>query len=342
LEQLRVERTRRREQDGTVNINISTADRSGRKVITAKDVSFAYDEPIVSSLTTTIMRGDRIGVIGPNGCGKTTLLNILLGRRPPDRGTVEHGTNLEIVYFDQHREQLMEDRDVLYNVSNGNEFVQVDGSRRHAIGYLKDFLFSPDRIRQPVSSLSGGERNRLLLARLFTRPSNVLVLDEPTNDLDLETLEMLEARLLDYPGTVLLVSHDRSFLDNLCTSCFVFEGKGVIKEYVGGYSDWQRVVQRRDTPAAKASPKKATPAQSQAPSHQQKLTNKEREELKKLPGRIEQLEAELEELQQHMADPEFFKGPADEVKSVSRRIAELPGAIEQAYTRWTELEQRPS
>ncbi|NCD32034.1 MAG: ATP-binding cassette domain-containing protein [Spartobacteria bacterium] len=340
LEGLRQERAARRERTGQAGISIQKAERSGRKVITAKKMSFGYaDLPdTISELTTTIMRGDRIGIIGPNGCGKTTLLNLLLGRLPPREGTLEHGTRLEIAYFDQHRHQLEDDKDVKYNVADGNDFITLHGSRRHVISYLQDFLFSPERIVQPVSSLSGGERNRLLLARLFTKPSNVLVLDEPTNDLDVDTLELLEAQLMEYEGTVLLVSHDRVFLDNLCSSCFVFEDD-TINEYVGGYSDWQQTLKRRRKEEAASVAQTSSKKKSRGPMTK-KLSNREREELEAMPQRLEELEEELEQIQLKMGDPAFFRGDPHAVRTSTARSAELPALIEQTYARWNELEQR--
>ena len=261
LERLRLERAARRERSGTVTLRAQEADRSGRLVVEAKNVNFSHGaRPIVKNFTTTITRGDRIGLIGPNGCGKTTLLRLLLGELAPDSGTIQLGTNLEVAYFDQLREQLDPDKSVQENIAGGNEYIEIGANRKHVLGYLQDFLFSPDRARTPVRVLSGGERNRLLLARLFTRSFNLLVLDEPTNDLDIETLELLEELLLEFSGTLLLVSHDRAFLDNVVTSTLVFEGGGVIGEYVGGYSDWIR--QRKLlTPARTApAPKVAIPA----------------------------------------------------------------------------------
>ena len=343
LQRLRTERSARRTRPGEVRMSIQSADRSGTQVIAAKAVSFAYPEqsPVLRDFSTTIRRGDKIGIIGPNGCGKTTLLRLLLGRSPPQSGTVKHGTTLEISYFDQHRHQLDDERSVLDNVADGRESVVVDGGRKHILGYLQDFLFTPDRARQPVSSLSGGERNRLLLARLFVRPSNVLVLDEPTNDLDAETLELLEARLVDYPGTVLVVSHDREFLDNLCTGTLVFEGEGLVREYAGGYSDWQQVRERgaSSTPASAAKPKpeaRATPSASRPKT----LSNREREEWEALPGRIEALEAEMEQLHQAMADPAHFRRDPGDIQEAADRARAIPEEIEAAFERWAVLEER--
>ncbi|MDH5760390.1 MAG: ATP-binding cassette domain-containing protein [Gemmatimonadota bacterium] len=355
LERLREQRAARRERVGRVRMNVQQGERSGEKVITARGVRFAYGEDVlVRDLSTTIVRGDRIGLIGPNGVGKTTLLRILLGELAPQAGTVEHGTALSVAYFDQHREQLDEDASVADNVGMGSDHVVLDGERRHIMGYLADFLFSSERARQPVRSLSGGERNRLLLARLFTRPANVLVLDEPTNDLDAETLELLETRLLEFGGTVLVVSHDRSFLDNLCTGTLVFEGRGGVKEYAGGYSDWKRIAFRKEdeAPAKKAKGRPAGPegaavtrsaaSGSGAPSTPRaaKLTFKERRELETLPGKIEALEAELESLHAEMTDATFFRRGADAIKAATERAGLLEQEIEEAFTRWTELGER--
>ena len=341
LKKLRDERAARRERVGQADIQIQNSSRSGRKVIDVKNLHFAYPgTPIVQELTTTIMRGDKVGILGSNGCGKTTLLRLLLGQSEPQQGTVKHGTSLEVAYFDQHRDQLDESRTVMDSVARGNDWVTVQGQRRHVAGYLRDFLFSPDRMRQEVVSLSGGERSRLLLARLFTLPSNLLVLDEPTNDLDTETLEMLEARLLDYPGTVLVVSHDRRFLDNLCSSTLVFEGEGLVREYVGGYSDWLRMSRPAGGPDAATKPKhrNSSPAPTARPTR--KLTNKEREEWTLSQARIEAMEQELEQLHATMSEPGFFRGDAEEIRKASDRAAALPQEIETTFARWAELDER--
>jgi ATP-binding cassette subfamily F protein uup len=341
LKKLRDERAARRERVGQADIQIQNSSRSGRKVIDVKNLHFAYPgTPIVQELTTTIMRGDKVGILGSNGCGKTTLLRLLLGQSEPQQGTVKHGTSLEVAYFDQHRDQLDESRTVMDSVARGNDWVTVQGQRRHVAGYLQDFLFSPDRMRQEVASLSGGERSRLLLARLFTLPSNLLVLDEPTNDLDTETLEMLEARLLDYPGTVLVVSHDRRFLDNLCSSTLVFEGEGLVREYVGGYSDWLRMSRPAGGPDAATKPKhrNSSPAPTARPTR--KLTNKEREEWTLSQARIEAMEQELEQLHATMSEPGFFRGDAEEIRKASDRAAALPQEIETTFARWAELDER--
>jgi len=341
LKKLRDERAARRERVGQADIQIQNSSRSGRKVIDVKNLHFAYPgTPIIQELTTTIMRGDKVGILGSNGCGKTTLLRLLLGQSEPQQGTVKHGTSLEVAYFDQHRDQLDESRTVMDSVARGNDWVTVQGQRRHVAGYLQDFLFSPDRMRQEVVSLSGGERSRLLLARLFTLPSNLLVLDEPTNDLDTETLEMLEARLLDYPGTVLVVSHDRRFLDNLCSSTLVFEGEGLVREYVGGYSDWLRMSRPAGGPDAATKPKhrNSSPAPTARPTR--KLTNKEREEWTLSQARIEAMEQELEQLHATMSEPGFFRGDAEEIRKASDRAAALPQEIETTFVRWAELDER--
>jgi ATP-binding cassette subfamily F protein uup len=288
------------------------------------------------------MRGDKVGIIGPNGCGKTTLLNLLLGQLSPQSGSVKHGTALDIAYFDQHREQLDESQTVVEAIAGGSEYVEVGEGRKHVMGYLQDFLFSSERARESIRSLSGGERNRLLLARLFTRSANVLVLDEPTNDLDTETLELLEARLMEFAGTVLVVSHDRAFLDNLCTSTLVFEGHGVVKEFVGGYSDWKHTVAgAADVPAPKRRKSGSTaPVPHPTSDKPKKLTWKERREWEELPARIEVLEAELREIHECMADPAFFKKTQEEIRPVIDRSQELPGEVDEALTRWAELDER--
>ena len=333
LEQMRGDRSQRRERTGTVNMQLVEAGQSGRKVITAKHISHDYEgEPLITNLSADIMRGDKIGIIGPNGCGKSTLIKILLGQLKPKTGSVEHGTKLEVAYFDQHRAILDETRTVAENVSM-DEFITVGESKKHVLGYLQDFLFTPDRARSPVSVLSGGERNRLLLAKLFTRASNVLVLDEPTNDLDMETLELLEELLANYEGTLLLVSHDRSFLNNVVTSTLVFEGNGRISEYAGGYDDW--LSQRQE---ALGTGQKGIPAKAEKQKGTRKLSNKEREELKNLPKRIEQLEAEQAALHETMADPAFYQQDKEKITAATTRAEAIPHELEHCFERWEELE----
>jgi ATP-binding cassette subfamily F protein uup len=338
LEELRRQHQARRKAIGTAKMQLQAGEKSGRLVIQAKNVSFAYDErPIVNDLSVTIMRGDKIGILGPNGCGKTTLLKLLLGELSPDRGTVRHGTNLEIAYFDQLRETIDEEKSVQDNVSGGSEHVLVGGSRRHIIGYLQDFLFAPERSRSPARYLSGGERNRLLLAKLFLKPSNVLVLDEPTNDLDAETLELLENLLVEYSGSVILVSHDRVFLDNVATSVLAFEGDGQFKEYEGGYDDWLRAKRAADAAEVTSTSNVATP-NTKTPPRLRKLSFKEQRELEALPERIHALEAEQSELHRSMADPQFFRQDGTAIAAATTRLEALSGELTQAYARWEELE----
>jgi ATP-binding cassette subfamily F protein uup len=337
LEALRVERGARRERAGNVRLQTQEADRSGRLVVEARDVSCARaDRPIVRGLTTTIMRGDRVGLIGPNGSGKTTLLRLLLGELEPDAGTIRRGTGLEVAYFDQLREQLDPERSVFDSVADGAEFVQVGGERRHVHGYLEDFLFPPDRARTPVRALSGGERNRLLLARLFTRSFNLLVMDEPTNDLDIETLDLLESMLVDFSGTLLLVSHDRAFLDNTVTSTLVFEGGGRIGEYVGGYTDWTR--QRAAPETAPPAPKRsAPPPASPREPRRRRLTMKERGELTALPDAIDARERERERAYAARADPAVLRDGAA-LGEARARLDALEHEITALMARWEELE----
>jgi ATP-binding cassette subfamily F protein uup len=327
-----------RRQAGSARIQIPEAESTGKLVIEASKISHGYGGAVfIRDFSIKIMRGDRIGIIGPNGIGKSTLLKILLGEMASDRGRVRTGTRLEAVYFDQLREQLDEDVTVQESVAGGNDTVQINGRQRHVISYLKDFLFTPDRARSPVRTLSGGERNRLLFARLFTRPSNVLVMDEPTNDLDMETLELLEEQLLDYTGTILLVSHDRAFLNNVVTSTLVFEAGGVITEYAGGYDDWLR---QRPRPADKKEPVRGRPSVKRREKKDQprKLTFREGKELEALPGRIERLEQEQKGLYEQMATPVFYRSPGDEISRARARVEELRQELEGAYERWEELE----
>ena len=339
LVQMRRERERRQEQTGNVRLTIQEAERSGRFVVEAQKIHFAFgDNKIIEGFSTAIIRGDKVGIIGPNGSGKTTLLKILLGELEPQQGRVRLGTGIQIAYFDQLRAQLNENGTLKDNIADGNDMIVVGGASRHVMGYLQDFLFAPDRILSPVSSLSGGERNRLLLAKLFILPSNVLVLDEPTNDLDTETLELLEDRLLEYNGTILMVSHDRAFLNNVVTSTIVFEGKGRLQEYVGGYDDWLRQRTEQDEPS-KAAPGEQKQKKGKPPKEKQKLSYKETRELAELPLQIEALEQEKERLLETLNSPAFYVNrDAVEIKAASDRLKDLEQELDGAYGRWDELE----
>ncbi len=340
---MREERAARRAQIGQVKLRVDTAQRSGQMVFEALGVTKTYGgRPVVRDFSTRIMRRDRIGLIGPNGAGKTTLLRLLMGTLVPDEGEVRRGTNVEIVYFDQQREELDPERTVVDTVADGNDTVTVGGVARHVYGYLEDFLFPPERARSQVKVLSGGERARLLLARLFTRPANVLILDEPTNDLDIETLELLEAQLVEFAGTLLIVSHDRRFLNNVVTSVLVFEGDGRVEEYIGGYDDWERA-KASATPAieepARPGPRPAR-SPAEAPPPARKLTYRERRELDELPARIEALEEELSRLEATVAGAEFYKEPAATIAATLARIEAVRMALETVYRRWDELDSR--
>lgn len=338
LKEMRAERTHRREKVGTAKLAIQKAEQSGMLVAHAEDVSFSYgDHAIVSGFTTTVMRGDKIGILGPNGAGKSTLLKLLLGELAPQSGNVRLGTNLQIAYFDQLREQLDLDSSVQDNLGAGGETISINGTSRHILGYLKDFLFTPERARTAVRYLSGGERNRLLLARMFARPANVIVLDEPTNDLDAETLELLESRLVEFPGTLIVVSHDRTFLNNVVTSTIVFEN-GNVREYVGGYDDWIR--QRPVSTAVENQEKpQATKQASQSEPAKRKLAYHEKRELEALPSLIESIDQELAELHTLMAAPEYYKQPPEDIARNQSRLKELEQKSAEAYLRWEELEQ---
>jgi len=339
LEKLREIRRARRDQLGEVRIEVQEAERSGRLVIEAKNIAFSYGRhSIISDLSTMIMRGDRVGLIGPNGSGKTTLLRLLLGELQPQAGTIRHGTNLEVAYFDQLHAQLDNALSVRDNVSGGAESVVINGKKKHIIGYLEDFLFTPEQAAGPVTRLSGGERNRLLLAGLFTKPSNVLVMDEPTNDLDLETLELLESLLDEYPGTLLLVSHDREFLNNVVTSTLVLEGGGRVKEYAGGYDDWLRQRQSAPPPAAEPVAAKAKPSRM-SKQRPQRLTYQEQRDLKTLPEQIVVLETKLNELHQMMAGPAFYRREPAEIVKAKTQLQSLEKEIAETYQRWEELEK---
>jgi ATP-binding cassette subfamily F protein uup len=346
LERLREQRAVRREQQGQVTLQVSAGDRSGKIVAELENVSKSYNRPIVRDFSATILRGDKVGLIGANGAGKTTLLKLILGEEKPDSGTVKQGTKLQVAYFDQMRTQLNEEASLLETIAPGSDWVEVNGQRKHAMSYLSDFLFAPERARSPVKTLSGGERNRLLLARLFAKPANVLVLDEPTNDLDIDTLELLEELLEDYPGTVFLVSHDRMFLDNVVTQVIVAEGEGHWREFVGGYTDWERV---RDTTAtAKAAAAKAAPKAEPAPAAaaaapaapKKKLSYKEQRELDELPKLIAALEDEQTALNVQLSDPDFYKKNAAEAKRVNARIEQIEGELLEALEKWEAIESR--
>lgn len=338
LLKLREERRQRRDRTGQVRLQIDTGQRSGQMVVETKKLSFKYGEDIIiDSLNLRIMRGDRIGLIGPNGSGKTTLLKVLTEELQPTSGTLRHGTNLQIAYFDQLRDQLDKNRTVKQNIADDHDQVLINGTPRHIYGYLQDFLFTPERARTPVRVLSGGEKNRLLLAKLFTRPANLLILDEPTNDLDMETLDLLEELLLDYQGTVLLVSHDRSFLNNVVTSSLIFDGSGKVDEVIGGYDDWLATQSETIAPAKKERVKPAP--RKQRP---RKLSFKEKQELEKLPIQIDDLEAEQIESHEKMADPDIYKeGNGSLIVTLKNRLEEIETELETAYQRWEELDQIP-
>jgi ABC transport system ATP-binding/permease protein len=335
LKQLRIERSERRERIGNVELRAQDASPSGKLVFEADNVTLEFGErAIIKNFSVRIQRKDRIGIIGPNGCGKTTLIKMLVGELEPTRGTIKRGTNLLPAYFDQQREQLNPAASIADNVTGGSgDTVTIDGQARHVSGYLRDFLFPPERLNAPVSMLSGGERNRLLLARLFARPSNLLIMDEPTNDLDAETLELLEEMVADYAGTLLLVSHDRAFLDNVVTSTLVFEGDGQINEYVGGYSDWLQ--QRRAPKSAQQ-----TAAKSTAPggAKKQRLSYNDQRELGQLPEKIQRLEAEQAQLTALIADPAAFQRNSDQGNEALQRLHALGLELEVTYARWETLD----
>ncbi|MEW6076316.1 MAG: ATP-binding cassette domain-containing protein [Thermodesulfobacteriota bacterium] len=341
LEELRAAARRRRARIGLAHLEMQEAERSGRLVIEAEELTYRYgDRPIVKDFSTTIMRGDKIGIIGPNGAGKTTLIRLLLGDIAPDSGTVRHGTCLQTAFFDQLRTGLDEQKTVVQNISTDNDYIVFNGRKRHVISYLQDFLFSPERCRTPVYVLSGGERNRLMLARLFTRPANLLVLDEPTNDLDAETLELLEELLFSFDGTLLLVSHDRSFLNHIVTSTLVFEGPGQVVEYAGGYDDWLLQRPRPEAllqPEPKPAPARRKPEQEKT----RRLTFAQNRELAALPSEIEALEAELDSLQAAMADPSFYKQSREKIVGEQNRLKAVEERIAAAYRRWEELDALP-
>ena len=336
LEQLRRERAERRNRQGNARLVMAEAERSGKLVLTAENLSLNLGgQNLVQDFSTVVMRGDKIGLIGDNGVGKTTLIRMLLGDLAPDTGKVTHGTQLSVNYFDQLRSALDLEATVVDNVGQGSDYIEINGQRKHILGYLQDFLFSPQRARTPVKALSGGERNRLLLAKLFTRPSNVLILDEPTNDLDVETLELLEELLVSYPGTLLLISHDRAFLDAVVTSTWVFEGEGQINEYVGGYADWLRqrpepISTVSEVPTAKAAAAPAKPTK-------RKLSFKEQRELDAIPGKIDALEAEQAELQAALADGQLFVNDLEKATAMAQRLPLIDDELLVLLSRWEEL-----
>ena len=351
LKELRVERSQRRERTGKANIQLDTADKSGKQVMVLENVSFAHPggPQLVKDFSMVLQREDRIGLLGANGTGKTTLLKLLLGDLQPTSGKLEVGTRLEVAYFDQLRYQLDLEKTVIDNVAEGRDFIEIDGQNRHVLSYLGDFLFSPQRARTPVKALSGGERARLLLAKLFSKPANLLVLDEPTNDLDVETLELLEEVLLTFKGTVLMVSHDRAFLDNVVTSTLVFEGDGLVREYVGGYQDWLRqggsprllgVGETRESKSAAAAvePEVAPAPVPEVEVSKKKLSYKLQRELEAIPARIDQLESQLAVVQKEMSDPAFYQQPAEETQTILARMQDLQLELDKLLERWAELE----
>jgi ABC transport system ATP-binding/permease protein len=341
LEALRLVRNARSEQQGQVKLDVSAGERSGKIVADLESVSKSYGEKvIVKDFSATILRGDKVGLIGANGAGKTTLLKMILGQEAADTGTIRLGTKLQVAYFDQMRAQLNEEANLMETIAPGSDWVEINGQRRHVMTYLNDFLFAPERARSPVKSLSGGERNRLLLARLFAKPANVLVLDEPTNDLDIDTLELLEELLEDYTGTVFLVSHDRTFLDNVVTQVIVAEGEGKWREFVGGYTDWERV---RTLPAAPVkAAAKAEPAAVAAPpaAKQKKLSYKEQRELDELPALIAALEDEQAVIAGQLSHPDFYKKTPAEGKRLNARVAEIETELLAALEKWEQIEAR--
>ncbi len=343
LQKMREQRQQRRKLTGKANMSIAEADVSGKLVVEATDVRFDYDgKPLIKNLNTTVLRGDKIGIIGPNGAGKTTLLKLLLGELRPDAGNIRLGTKQSVAYFDQLRSQLDEEKSVFDNISEGRDHIDIGGKQKHIISYLQDFLFSPDRIRQPVKALSGGERNRLLLAKLFAKPANILVMDEPTNDLDVETLELLEELLLEFGGTLFLVSHDREFVDNVVTSTLVFE-QGSVNEYVGGYSDWKQYADARATQAQQNKPKPETEKAASKPAVKEsqprkKLSYKIQRELEAFPEKIEQLETLQQQLNEEMSDPAFFKQDKEMIVQKQQQLQQTSEELEVCYRRWEELE----
>ncbi len=342
LKQMRDEYRERRTRQGSAQMVLQEADRSGKLVAQVENLSFAWQgKPLIRDFSTTILRGDRIGIIGPNGAGKTTLLKLLLGQLQPDAGSVEIGTRLQVAYFDQTRAALDEDKAVYQNIGDGRDFVEINGAQKHVMGYLQEFLFTPERARSPVRILSGGERARLLLARLFSQPTNLLVLDEPTNDLDLETLDLLEEKLQEYQGTLFLVSHDREFLNRVVTRSFAFDAPGAVGDYIGGYDDWLRQRPRPAAPAAKAPaatrPGKPAPAARKA-SSKPALTQAQRKELNGLPARLEKLEARQHALAEQLADPALFRDAPEKARELQEQLSAVDDELTACFTRWEELE----
>ncbi|MDC3199750.1 ATP-binding cassette domain-containing protein [Porticoccaceae bacterium] len=336
LEAMRKEFSERRKRLGTAKMDIHQAEKSGKVVAEANDISFAFgSDTVVSNFSTLIQRGDKVGLIGRNGVGKTTLIKLLLGELTPQTGTIKTGTNLNVAYFDQYRSALDEEKSVQDNVSGGRDMLEIGGKSRHVISYLQDFLFAPDRCRQPVKALSGGERNRLLLAKLFTAPSNILVLDEPTNDLDIDTLDLLEELLIDYKGTIILVSHDRAFLNNVVTSTLVFEGKGAINQYVGGYDDWLR--QRKNETSSNPGALKKDKARATLSA--KKLSYKDQRELDSLPKKIEGLEIQISEISIKMSDANFYTSNRALITETEKQLKEYQTQLSRCYERWELLEQ---
>ncbi|MGM0769857.1 MAG: ATP-binding cassette domain-containing protein [Pseudomonadota bacterium] len=356
LKAMREEHRQRRVRGGTASFAVEDAARSGKLVVEARDAGFRYPDgcPVISDMNLTILRGDKIGLVGENGTGKTTLVRLLLGDLKPTEGSIRLGTNLEVAYFDQLRGELDLERNALDNLSEGREFIEINGQSKHVLGYLQEFLFSPQRARSPVSVFSGGERARLLLAKLFSKPANILVLDEPTNDLDVETLELLEAQLVEFKGTVIVISHDREFLDNVVTDTIFLDGSGAVREYVGGYTDWRRqggafpAEQKTVRPEKPAKPQKAVePEKKNAGAVAEstktkpvKLSYKLKLELEELPGKIEALENEIAALQAKISDPEFYSGPPNEVSATLEALTETESRLEQVIERWMDLEEQ--
>ncbi len=353
LKEMRNERAARRDHVGQVKLEVTQSEQSGRKVIEAKSLQFAFGERVmVRDFSSTIWRGDRIGLIGPNGSGKTTLIKLLLEQLQPDAGEIRTGTKLQVAYFDQYRAQLREDWDALHNVSDGSDFIEINGRSKHVLSYLQDFLFTPERARAPITKLSGGERNRLLLAKLFAQPANLIVMDEPTNDLDVETLELLEELLGDFDGTLLLVSHDREFLDQVVTSTLVMEGEGTIGEYVGGYSDWVRQRTLANREASPQATNKLVPTESNQPSREEKTSNEvsvaktarrkmsfnEVRELELLPAKIEQLESQIAAMTLKMNEPSFFQQESEKINQHNAKLAAIQVELETTFARWETLE----